>query len=85
MKKARRTMIDMATEKMLTPQEAARSLPPLREGKAMHPATITRWITEGLSGVKLEAIRVGNRWLTSAEALQRFAEALTEARETAGV
>jgi hypothetical protein len=29
------------------------------------------------SKVKLEAVRMGSRWLTSREALQRFAERLT--------
>jgi hypothetical protein len=29
--------------------------------------------------VKLEALRIGNRWVTSAPALQRFAERLTPA------
>jgi hypothetical protein len=43
---------------------------------------VLRWVltgTRALDGrvVRLEAIRLGGRWLTSIEALQRFAETLT--------
>jgi hypothetical protein len=45
-------------------------------------STLLRWIGKGArahSGevVRLEAIRLGSRWHTSQEALQRFAAALT--------
>jgi hypothetical protein len=41
-----------------------------------------RWITSGAKSptgevVRLEAVRLGGRWVTSAAALQRFAERLT--------
>jgi hypothetical protein len=44
--------------------------------------TIFRWITRGVRAVdgrvvRLEAVRVGSRWLTSAGAIQRFSAALT--------
>jgi hypothetical protein len=44
------------------------------------PATVNRWITRGIvlkngQRLKLEACRVGGRWLTSTEALFRFIEA----------
>jgi hypothetical protein len=43
---------------------------------------LVRWIVKGVrspSGalVRLEGLRLGDRWVTSREALQRFAEALT--------
>jgi hypothetical protein len=43
---------------------------------------LLRWILTGAKSpsgelVKLEALRLGNRWITSCEALQRFAERLT--------
>jgi hypothetical protein len=45
-------------------------------------ASIWRWITKGLPApdgqrVRLEAIRVGGKWVTSREAFERFCEALT--------
>jgi len=50
----------------------------------VHPATVIRWILDGIQvgdkRVRLEAVRIGSRWLTSDEALQRFADQLTESR-----
>lgn len=64
---------------------AARKVPPHREsgrGRS-HPSTVWRWILTGAKGpggvVRLEAARVGGRWLTSAAALARFFAALTPA------
>jgi len=75
-------MIDLQTEQTITLTEAARRVPAARNGKRTHLSTILRWILQGAKGpsgarVKLEGIRLGNRWMTSCEALQRFAEALT--------
>jgi hypothetical protein len=41
-------------------------------------ATICRWILRGRKGVKLEAVKVGNQWITSIESLNRFLIATTE-------
>jgi hypothetical protein len=74
-------MIDVANESLLSLAQAAATLPPGRGGKKVHLSTILRWILDGVrrptGRVQLEAIRVGGRWLTSKEALQRFAERLT--------
>ncbi|HLN27616.1 MAG TPA: DUF1580 domain-containing protein [Gemmataceae bacterium] len=70
-------MIDINTETLLPLAKAAKRIPPARDGKRCHASTILRWILKGSAGVKLEAIRLGGRWLTSVEALQRFAEQLT--------
>jgi hypothetical protein len=70
-------MIDMQAESLITISQAARLVPPGRQGKPTHVATIHRWINQGVRGVRLDAIRLGGRWLTSREALQRFAQALT--------
>jgi hypothetical protein len=63
-------MIDTTTEQLLTLQQAADRIPISRGGAPCHPATIWRWIMSR----KLEGTRIGNRWLTSIEALQRHAE-----------
>jgi hypothetical protein len=76
-------MIDLKTERPIPLAEAARLVPAARKGKRCHESTIFRWIVRGVKGVKLEALRLGGRWVTSREALQRFAERLTPDLETA--
>jgi hypothetical protein len=75
-------MLDLTTEQPLPLKDLCRLVPPGRGGKRTHISTLLRWILQGARGpagelVRLEAIRLGNRWMTSREALQRFAEALT--------
>src|SRR5208282_374235 len=79
---ARQSMIDVSTEKLITLPEAARAIPPARGGKKTSISTILRWITCGTKApsgllVRLEGCRIGERWMTSFEAIQRFAERLT--------
>lgn len=75
-------MFDLTSESLLTLPEAAKRLPRGRRGRPMHMSAVLRWVLTGVPApdgqrVRLEAARVGGRWLTSAEALQRFAERLT--------
>lgn len=75
-------MLDIGSEQLLSLRQASRLLPSNRGGKPVSFACLLRWITHGVRGpngdrVQLEACRLGSRWLTSREALQRFAEALT--------
>ncbi len=75
-------MIDTTTETPIPLAEAAHLIPPARRGKKTHLSTLLRWILHGARGpagaiVRLEGIRIGGRWMTTREALQRFAEALT--------
>ena len=63
---------------------AGRLLPGHRANTHIDGATIWRWITKGAKStsggvVRLEAVRVGGRWVTSAAAVRRFVTALTEA------
>ena len=65
-------------ETLLSFAEAARKLPPFRAGRPVNPSTVFRWAFSGVrlpSGelLRLEAVRIGGRWLTSSEALERFA------------
>ena len=68
----------------LTLSQAARLIPAHRgEGRAS-PSCIWRWMRFGYrlpSGdvVKLEAARIGGRWLTTTAALMRFMESTTAA------
>ena len=75
-------MLDLTVEVPLALAAAAKLVPPGRNGKRTHLSTLLRWITCGAKSpsgetVRLEAVRLGGRWITSREALQRFAEALT--------
>ncbi len=67
----------LTTERILTFTEAARALPPIA-GKRCHPSTLWRWARRGCKGVKLEVRRLGGRFVTSMEALERFSKALAE-------
>ncbi len=75
-------MIDLTTESPLSLSQAARLLPPGCGNRPVTLSCLLRWVLRGArapSGelVRLEAVRLGGRWVTSREALQRFAEALT--------
>lgn len=72
-------MIDFERETVYPLKEAAGFLPRRRAGRKTHPATLFRWHSPGLRGVRLEVIRVGGSLCTSREALQRFFDRLTEA------
>lgn len=66
----------MLTDERMRPlAKAAREVP----GQP-HIATIVRWATRGVKGVKLETIMVGGRRFTSVEAIARFIERLSEPR-----
>jgi len=74
-------MIDLSGESLISLGQAARSLPPGRRGRPVTLSCLLRWVLSGVQTrtgrVYLEAVRLGGRWLTSREALQRFAERLT--------
>jgi hypothetical protein len=74
--------IDLTAETTLTLTAAAKLVPPGHGGKKTHISTLLRWILDGVrspSGekVRLEGARLGSRWITSKEALQRFMDRLT--------
>lgn len=75
-------MISLANEQTISLAAAARMLPPGRRGRPVNLSTILRWVLDGVRGsagqpIRLEAVRMGGRWLTSVEALERFAAAQT--------
>ena len=77
------------SESLLTLHDAAQLLPSNRAGKRVSFATVWRWVLRGVRAcdgqlVRLEAARVGGRWLTSREALERFAAALTSPIDAGG-
>ncbi len=73
-------MIDLNNETLLSFAQAAQRLPATR-GQRVHASTILRWARDGArlpSGrvLKLEALKLGGRYITSTEALERFGSAL---------
>jgi hypothetical protein len=75
-------VIDLLSETPIPLAAACRLIPPARRGRRTHLSTLLRWIMHGVKApsgqvVRLEAIRLGNRWHTSRAAIQRFADALT--------
>ena len=73
---------DLTREPALTLSQAAKLVPSYREGRPTHVSRLMRWIVNGVRAddgrvFKLEAMRLGGQWITSAAALQRFAEAMT--------
>jgi hypothetical protein len=83
--------IDPLTETLHSFAEAARRLPPLRQGRPVNPATLWRWATRGVRArdgtlIRLEALKIGGTCCTSDEALARFFRVLSTdpAEETDG-
>jgi hypothetical protein len=74
-------MNTLTNEQLLSFSQAAKRIPAGRNQRPTHVSTLVRWILAGVKGpngkVRLEAIRFGGRWLTSVEALERFAAAQT--------
>jgi excisionase family DNA binding protein len=62
--------VALLDEDTLTLTQAARQL-------GVSVASTWRWAREGFHGVRLDYVRIGRRILTSKQALQRFADALT--------
>jgi hypothetical protein len=75
-------VLDLSIETPLPLKSATALVPPGRSGQRTHPSTLLRWIVRGAKApsgdrVRLEAVRLGGKWVTSREAIQRFAEQLT--------
>lgn len=75
-------MVDLATEKTFPLSHASRFLPSARLGRPVSLSCLLRWVFDGIKmpdgkRVRLEALRLGGKWVTSLEALQRFAVAQT--------
>jgi hypothetical protein len=75
--------INAATETLLSLADAARRCPRGRNGARVSPSTVLRWILNGVKPIaggeriRLGGARLGGRWITSVEAIQRFHNAQT--------
>lgn len=68
----REPMIELCKENLIPIREVPRHLPRRPDGKRVHISACYRWISRGVRGVRLEAIRIGGTMYTSVEALERF-------------
>jgi len=66
--------VDFMLQEQLVPLRNVPDQLPKRNGKSLNPATVYRWCTVGLSGHRLETVRVGGCLFTSSEAIKRFIE-----------
>jgi hypothetical protein len=75
-------MIDLFNETTISLLQGARLLPVGRRGSPVSFQCVLRWVLDGAKGpdgqrVRLEAAKLGARWVTSKEAIQRFCDRLT--------
>jgi hypothetical protein len=63
-------------EDLLTFSQVAKEIQEQQPGSRLHVATVHRWALRGCRGTKLEAVRVGGRWMTSRQSVHRFLRAL---------
>ncbi len=66
--------INLQSDILLTLSDACRRFP-----HRPSPATLWRWRVKGVHGVRLECVRVGSRWCTTQQAVERFLMHQTEA------
>ena len=74
--------VDLKTETIVNLKQAAAHLGASRGGRPVSYGYLTRAILKGVNGHHLEGLKVGSRWLTSIEALQRWAMAQTPGLES---
>ncbi len=65
-------------ERPVSLREAARRVGEFT-GRAPHPATVARWVSHGVRGVKLETLVVAGARVTTLRAIERFILATTAA------
>jgi hypothetical protein len=71
-------VLDLPTERPVSLRDAARRFGEFT-GKQPHVATVYRWVTHGVRGVKLETLTVAGSRVTTLRAIERFIEATSAA------
>ncbi len=72
-------MIDVRSEKLLPLSAAAEKFP----GGKRHISSLHRYRLRGVGGVRLDAVKLGGRWFTSEESIDRFVAQLNGVRSDA--
>jgi hypothetical protein len=68
--------IDLLSEKPIPIKVFSKEVPG-RDGKPVHWITLGRWTRQGLRGVVLESLVIGNQRCVTRESFARFVEAVT--------
>lgn len=68
---AETTVEKILSEDVLSFSDARREIGQLT-GKRPDKSTLARWTHKGVSGVRLEAVRIGSQLVTSRQAIHRF-------------
>ena len=71
-------MIDFRKEKLFAFSKTAAEF----RGGGVHVSTLHRYRLRGVGGVRLEAVKLGGRWYTSLEAIDRFVTATNASSDT---
>lgn len=71
-------MIQIDQEQLVAIRDVPKLLPKRRNGKYVHVSAVYRWISRGVRDVVLESVKIGGQRYTSVEALQRFADRLSD-------
>ncbi len=71
--------MNISEEKVIDFDEAAKLIPG-RDGGTAHKVTLMKYTKRGLCGVRLESVLAGPGRCTSVQAVQRFIDAVNEAR-----
>ncbi|HVK18248.1 MAG TPA: DUF1580 domain-containing protein [Fimbriiglobus sp.] len=78
-------MIDVLKERLVKAVNARHVFAGDKDRPLPHPSTVLRWIHRGVrtptGRARLEAVRVGGVWYTSKEAVQRFANRLSQSKD----
>jgi hypothetical protein len=76
-------VIEISRENLIPLTAIPRRFPEWGRSGKLAFSTVLRWVLRGVKtphgSMKLDAVRLGAKWFTSEQALQRFAEALTGA------
>jgi len=81
-------MIDLQIETAFPLSKAAKHrlfLNKSADRKPVNFSTVWRWSLKGSRGVRLETVRIGSTLCTTAEAIERFIERLTNPEIPAGI
>lgn len=68
-------------ERQLRLSAVPHHVPYTASGRPVSLASVYRWTTAGMDGVRLRRFRVAGQWATTVEELARWQQALTEAAE----
>jgi hypothetical protein len=79
----------LLNEQLISLAAACTIIPPAKGAERTHLSTPLRWIKRGVRSpttgerVRLEACRLGGRWMTSRPAVERFIDRLTPSADVA--